>query len=321
MTQATRAQTDAAAQAAADAQAAAIAVWCKRSQPFSFFVNQAAKDENLAGCIPAQFKAQAQTGAACFSLSSEDVTERRFSLIINDPVLLHPETGMVMSDEIASRFSDLPISATEPNNRYAYLQGKVLEHYRQAIQNGSDPYTGVKLKLHLSGIMDRTTNEMVPQVRGVTNMPANAGWLSGFKSTTLIVGPQYVTDQLFSEEEYRSLHEYATLWDLISQLEGTAYKTGGPSKQRQYLTPKPGTEATFQFQLESRLDPNKGVLVPGMTSICWSGFMVIGLNSGGLAQETARPAIAVPQETADMPDVPALPLPTTPVTPAEDIRF
>lgn len=317
-----RAQAEAAAQAAADAQAAAIAAWCERSKPYAFFAKEAANDENLARCIPALFKAQAQKGAPYFSLSSEDITERRFSISINDPVLLHPETGMVLSNEIASHFGELPMNATAPNNRYTYLQSKVLEHYRQALQSGSDPYTGVKLKLHLSGIMDRTTNEMVPQMRGVTDMPAGAGWLSGFKSATLVVGRQYVADQLFSEEEYRSLHEYATLWDLISQLEGSVYKKGGTAKQRQYLTPKPGVEATFQFQVESRLDPNKKVQVPGMINVAWSGFTVLGKFSGGLAQETARPAIVVPQETTDMPDVPPLPLPTTPVAiPAEDIAF
>jgi hypothetical protein len=306
---------------AAATQAQAVAAWCKRSQPYAFFVKEVAKDENLARCVPACFKAQAQKGASCFSLSSEDITQRRFSIVINDPTLMQPEMGMLLDDETKASFSELPLSATAPGNRYAYLQAKVLEHYKQAFQAGNNPYTGVKLKLHLSAIMD-SQGKMVIQVPGAKELPEGTGWLKGFKSATLLVGPEYVEQGLFSLEEYHGLHEYATLAGLITQLDGTRYSSVN-AKQRQYLTPKPGVEATFQFQMVPRLNPTSNVYVPGLADIRWFGFMVVGLNSGGLAQETARPATTAPQETADLPPLPALPVPTTPVftTEDEDVKF
>ena len=262
--------------------------------------------------LPQLLEDQAFGNAAIFSLGSTELQSRLFGVQIVDPALQHPENEIVWSDEVLAQIQGAPSWTAKS----ALMKRLVVEAYLAKVKKGQDPYTGVSIKLRLTGIMN-DSRQMTPQggPKG-QDLADGFGWLAGHRSPTLNIGTEQVAAGLFTESEYRGLHHYASLLALLTTIEGenAAYSAGNNSSLRQYLAA--GPKATIQFQLvhrpKSQRPEDEGLFVPGLMDVAFSGFNVLGVFSGG-AVESPRAVTAAPTVEIDAP-FPAF----TSATPAEE---
>lgn len=253
--------------------------------------------------LPRELERQAFGPQTMFALNADQLSTRQFGVQIVDPNLKHPEFEIVWSN------AQLGEIAAAPNwtIKSSTMKRLIVDDYTNRVAQGENPYLGVEIKLRLTGIMNHETREMTPQGGGKgQNLPPSEGWLLGHRTPTLNILPENFGG-LFTETEFRNLHHYASLMNLLRTIEGdsnAAYKEGEYSTLRQYLsTTRPNAQVQFQldFRPKSQNKPeDAGLYVPGLKDVKWEGFSVLGVFAGG-ASETPTGVVEIPTVDIEAP--------------------
>lgn len=159
----------------------------------------------------------------------------------------------------------------------------------------------VSVIVRVTGILN-PDGSLEPHKTGAQLTPGQMR-IPGFRSTPVVFSPESITDGVISEGDFKALHDYAALWEEVTEEYGdNALYTKEHANKRLWAVAV-NEEGLVTFEMALRQNPRTKDYVVGIQNVSFSNCKFIGAGTASAQRARAATGVTFGKTSVKIPDV------------------